>query len=513
MLLFSKKLSFISGIISGLIFAPIFFVPGLVGFSILCYQVKKAISVKHAMIVGFLFGFGHFLISLYWICIGVSVYIDEFWWALPFALFGLPIILAFFIAASSALSWLMRNNTFYHLVFCLCWLLFEWLRSWLFTGLPWNLLGYSLSFSEILIQLANIVGIYGLSFITIYIATSFYYFLTKETAQLKIAIITSIIILLTMIIYGTIRLQQNPTNFSKVTVRLVQPSIPQISKWNEAKFWQNLNSQIELSLSPNKVESNELSPDLIIWSEAALIVPYTYFPIKQKLMDMLKINQSILITGGVTNNNKQGEELQIYSAFFALSTEGESLFEYHKSHLVPFGEYMPFKNILPIKKLTPGLLDYTEGISKLVHLDKFNLTIRPLVCYESIFPSEVRVSNRQADVIINITNDSWYGNSSGPYQHFHISRMRAVENGLPMLRLANNGISAIIDPLGRVVAQLTLNKVGVIDGKIPSKLSKYQTLYSQLGDITVLIIVISVLILQFIIKFLLKNYTIIHKNT
>lgn len=496
---------FLLGLISGLGFAPVFFLPALLTLAFLCYRIITAVNLKQAANLGFIYGFGHFLTSMYWVSIGVSVYIDEFWWALPFALFGLPIILACFIAASCAVSWWGRNSSCYQSIFCLSWVFFEWLRSWLFTGLPWNLLGYALALSDVLIQASSVISIYGLSFIVIYISTSFHYVFTKQYHQLRATLLTSTIVIFAIIAYGKFILDKYPTNFSNIKVRLVQPSIPQIAKWNIAEFWKNLNTHIQLSQRPG-------NPDLIIWSEAALVVPYTYQPVKIKLLDMLNTTSSILITGGVTENNKEGDDFEIYTTLYALTQNGDILFEYHKSHLVPFGEYMPLKSILPIKKLTPGFQDYSEGSGELVYLDKLKLSIKTLICYESIFPDFVRTSNKVSDLIINVTNDAWYGNSSGPYQHFHISRMRAIENGLPLLRVANNGISAIIDPLGRVIKKLVLNEVGIIDGTCPNKLP-FQTLYSQFGNYSILISILLVLIIQLMVKYILKNYLIIYKKT
>ncbi len=508
-MLTSKKLTFVTGTISGLVFAPIFFIPGLLAIAFLCHQVEKAKNWQESSIIGFIFGFGHFLTSMYWISIGVTVYIDEFWWAIPFALFGLPIILAFFIAATCGLAFLanilINKASYYQFIFGVSWVFFEWLRSWLFTGLPWNLIGYALSFSDELIQVASVVGIYGLSFWAVYISTSFYHIFSKDYYKLKILLLNSLILTLLLSLYGVYRLHNNPTSFTNVKIRLVQPSISQEAKWDEQAFWQNLDLQIRLSTEPGDI-------DLIIWSEAALVVPYTYEAIKTKILEMLENKGAILITGGITTNNKLGEDLEIYTSLYALNQQANQLFEYHKSHLVPFGEYMPLKKILPLKKLTPGLLDYTEGDRRLVNLDNYQLTIKPLICYESIFPNFVRTSNKAADLIINVTNDAWYGRSSGPYQHLHISRMRSIENGLPMVRTANNGISAIIDPVGRIIQFLPLNRVGYIDNLIPNKL-KSQTFYSQFGDIctlvAILITLISYLLIQRFQKLPAKN---IHKN-
>ncbi len=500
---YSRSLCFVGGMLSGLSFAPLFFIPLLFSLSLLCYQIRSSSSIKQASLLGFLFGFGYFLTGMYWVSIGVSVYIEEFWWAMPFALFGLPLVLGCFIAGATSISWLFKERSYYRLAFCFCWVFFEWLRSWLFTGLPWNLLGHSLSFAPVLIQVASIGGVYGISFITIYVFSVFYYIFTRQWLEFRAALLTSAIIICTVISYGTVRLAKYPSQFSNLQVRLVQPSIPQIAKWDADIFWQNLDAHLELS----KRNGN---PDLIIWSEAALVVPYTYPPIKDELLDMLKEVDAILATGGVIED-KNETDTKIYTSLYAVNQSGEKLFEYHKSHLVPFGEYVPLKSILPIKKLTYGFIDYAEGDGKLVKLSKFNLTIRALICYEAIFAELARTSNKKADLIINVTNDAWYGNSSGPHQHFYISLFRAIENGLPMLRVANNGISAVVDPLGRIVAELPLNKVGIIDSNCPMKIST-TTIYSHWGDAAALIVALAVSLIQLLVKTTPKIFTFINKK-
>lgn len=470
----SKIFTLISGMISGLVFAPTVFVPGLFFLALLCYRVQIANSWQEASILGFIFGFGHWLVNMYWIVI-IGTIFDEFRWAIPLSIFGLSTILASAITLTCILGFLARNSGFYQLIFCVYWVFFEWVRSWIFTGLPWNLLGYAFSFSDTLIQPSSIIGVYGLSFIVVYIPTSFYHLFTKQYNLLKISLANSLLIMSLITSYGLLRLHNNPTSFSNVTVRLVQPSISQTAKWDVEEFWKNLNLHLALSKEPGDV-------DLIIWSEAAMVVPYDYKPIKIKLSKMLERKKAILITGGITNNGKKGDDFEIYTSLYSLTKEGDKLFEYHKSHLVPFGEYMPLKWILPLEKITSGWLDYTEGIGRTL-MNKPALTIKPLVCYEVIFPNLVRTSNKLSDVIINVTNDTWYGNSFIPYQHLQISRMRSVENGLPMLRTANNGISAVIDPVGRIIQQRTLNEVGYIDSLLPNKL-EYETLYSQFGDIS-----------------------------
>ncbi|MDP4708876.1 MAG: apolipoprotein N-acyltransferase [Rickettsiaceae bacterium] len=489
----NRKISFVAGIICGLSFAPVYFIPGIFTLSVLCAQISAAANYKQAAKFGYLFGFGFFLSTLYWISFGVSVYIEQFWWAIPFALFGLPAFLALFISAHSALAWLFRKTYLYHFIFCCIWLFTEWLMSWIFTGLPWGMLGYAFSISDIMIQPASIFGILGLSFIALYVGSSLF---SKKALFPRLT--TSIILCVMMIIFGYNRLQQNPTEFSELKIRIVQPSTPQTEKWAPETFWKNLNDQVELSQKPG-------DPDIIVWSEAALTAPYYYKPIHNSLMSIFTKDRQVILSGGVNDNAKQGDEYEIYSSLIAINSDGKLLFDYHKSHLVPFGEYMPLANYIPIKKLTPGILAYTPGTRKIMHLKPFHLYIHPLICYESIFAEEVKISNSEADIILNVTNDAWYGSSSGPYQHFEISRVRSVENGLPMIRAANNGISAIIDPVGRTLHRLELNQVDILDGNMPLKLL-LPTIYSEWGNLALSLWVLFVLILQSMIALLYLRF-------
>jgi apolipoprotein N-acyltransferase len=489
----NRKISFTAGIICGLSFAPVYFIPGIFMLSVLCAQISASESCKQAANFGYLFGFGFFLSTLYWISFGVSVYIEQFWWAIPFALFGLPALLALFICAHSAMAWLFRKTYLYHFIFCCLWLFTEWLMSWIFTGLPWGMLGYAFSISDIMIQPASIFGVLGLSFSALYIGSSLF-----RKKLLFPRITTSLIICAMMVIFGYNRLQQNPTEFSELKIRIVQPSIPQTEKWSPETFWKNLNDQVELSQKAG-------DPDIIVWSETALTAPYYYKPIHNSLMSVFTKDSQVILSGGINDNAKQNDEYEIYSSLIAINSDGKLLFDYHKSHLVPFGEYMPFANYIPIKKLTPGILAYTPGMRKIMYLKPFHLYIHPLICYESIFADEVRISNSEADIMINVTNDAWYGKSSGPYQHFEISRIRSVENGLPMVRAANNGISAIIDPVGRTLSRLELNQIDILDGYMPLKLL-LPTIYSELGNFALSLWVLFVLILQSMIALLYLRF-------
>lgn len=472
-----KKSLFLFGFLLSFAFAPIFFAPLLFLIAFLAYFIKSADSLEEALSYGFFFGFGFFISSLYWIAIGVSVYINDFWWVIPFALFGLPLFLSLFIMVQSGVSWYFRNSRHYILAFSIIWVMFEWIRSWLFTGFPWNLLSYSIAFSDNLIQSFSIFGAYGVSLVVVFLSASGVKLIEREATIKYLVFLTLSIIIL--VVFGDFRLRNYKTGFYDVKLRLVQANIPQSDKWDEDLFWENMKIHVNLSR-----EYNGFKPDIILWSEASVTAPYNVPEIKKLLQSAIIYPNTVLITGGISYISQK-----LYSSLYAINQSGDLLFEYHKAHLVPFGEYIPFRSVFPfIKKITHGILDYTPGkIGEVFKLKSLNLAIRPLICYESIFPREV--ITKDADVIFNLTNDTWYGNSTGPYQHFHMARIRAVENGIPLVRVANSGISAIIDPLGRIVEKTGLSSTDVIDNYLPQKLNK-PTLYARFQEGMMLILFI-----------------------
>ena len=469
---------FMLGLLLATTFAPLFLWPAILALAIFAHLLRITATSWNALIRGFLFGLGFFVGGLYWIAIGVSVYINEFWWAIPLALFGIPALLALFIAIAALLSWKFRNSSDYAFYFSVIWVFVEWVRSWIFTGFPWNLMGYSLAFSNEFLQMVSIFGPYGLSFFVVYLATNLLDITGRTRNSCALFILLSLIIAIS---FGKVRLQDNPTHFSDVKLRIVQPSIPQTDKWDYGMFMQNLRQHTELSLI-----DTGFKPDLIIWPESAITTLHDSPFIKKALRASIpSYSNAVLITGGIGSNGKKDDDMEIYVSMYGINSNKNIVFEYHKSHLVPFGEYMPLRSVLPFKKLTHGFIDYSPGLSGQMYNVK-NLKIYPLICYESIFPAEIDAY--ESDVIINITNDGWYGDSSGPYQHFHATRVRAIENGVPLIRSANNGISAIIDPLGRVISATSLNHVITLDGILPQKL-QHKTMYKTFGDYVVLVLI------------------------
>jgi apolipoprotein N-acyltransferase len=472
---------FLAGILCGIAQAPIFFIVGLIGFSILVYLIYDSASIKEAVKRNIAFSFGYFGYGFYWTAIAISVYIEDFWWMIPIALIGLPLIFCFFTSIITVFVWHFRNHIHYVMIYTIFWLLMEWVTSWIFTGLPWMLVGYSVGFSDILSQTANIAGVWGLSFILFNTSSTFYYIWKKNdniVRRMDIYYFATIFAIIS--IYGIWRLDQYPLKFTDTRVRIVQPSIPLRQKWDVDIFWQNLDLHSRLSLI-----NTPIKPDIIIWSEAAVVAPYQIEAVNLYLSGLAKKSNATLITGAVSARNDKH-----YTALIAIDPKGKLLFEYNKFHLVPFGEYIPLRKFIPstFKKLTHGLEDYSPGTTeKIFYMDSIKKKIRPMICYESIFAEEI--INLDADLLVNITNSSWYGNSTASHHLFYVNKFRAIENAIPVIVSANSGISGIFDSLGRIIGKTDLNSITTLDMYIPQKISGL-TPYSRAGLNTLLIIMV-----------------------
>jgi apolipoprotein N-acyltransferase len=282
---------------------------------------------------------------------------------------------------------------------------------------------------------------------------------------------------------GAVRLKMSPIAVTEIWLRMVQPSIPQTMKWEPGTAESNLRRLLDLSnaSSPRPIAA-------IIWPEAA-----TPFLLERDATVRRKIGsvvpeQGYLITGALRGNPPPGAVVQIWNSIEALNADGDVVARYDKTHLVPFGEYIPLRDVLPFKKITPGAIDLSAGQGphtiSLPQLPPFAAAI----CYEAIFPGAIVNEQERPDWILNLTNDAWYGRSSGPFQHLASVRTRAVEEGLPIVRVANNGISAVIDAVGRVRVRINLDTIGYADVVLPAP--GEPTLYSRAGDWGLLVLLL-----------------------
>ncbi|MFM7083540.1 MAG: apolipoprotein N-acyltransferase [Hyphomicrobium sp.] len=505
-----NTLTFLCGLFSVFSLAPFFISPILfLTFPFLVWMLEKPFGMAlntrkiwQSFQDGWWFGFGYFFAGLFWVGEAFLVEAEVFGWLLPFAVLLLPAGLAIFYGAAAILTtsfW--RPGLSGLLIMAVLFSSVEWLRGHILTGFPWNILGYALTSNVVMMQAAGIIGIYGLTLWTILFFSS-PLVLLEQNLNHKNCIkkkITSFVVVVTpavlMYFYGVFQIPINDNyEHNRPRVRLVQPSVPQREKWMVEKQGEIFSLHLNLSRQ-NEEKPNDLSNpfDLIVWPEAAMpFRPLEHPEALEALSALLKGSETILLSGGLRVDFSKAESAQdgakniprLFNSIFAFSSGGDMLGIYDKIHLVPFGEYLPFQKYLELigfQQLTKIRGGFTSGpnprpLFKLKGLPTFS----GLICYEAIFPGQIVQGSERPEFLINVTNDGWFGETIGPYQHLHQTRVRAVEEGLPILRAANNGISAVIDSYGRIRASLGLNKRGVIDATLPPM--NKPPLYAIWGD-------------------------------
>jgi apolipoprotein N-acyltransferase len=494
-----------AGLASVLAFAPFFvwsilFLTLPVLFWLITPRSPEIVSraiLRRAFIDGWWFGFGYFFAGLFWVGEAFLVEADIFGWLLPFAVTLLPAGLALFFGSAAAISRrLWRPGLAGLLITAVVFAGAEWLRGHLLTGFPWNVLGYALTGSDSLMQSAGLVGIYGLTLWSVLIftaplvlaadadsdATSF--------AAVSPGLALAILPLALAAVYGAAVLSSASRAAADTPrVRIVQPSIPQREKWLPAKQGEIFRLHLDLTRrNPAGQEDDFREIALIVWPEAAMpFRPLEHPEALQAIADLLPDKGPVLLSGGLRvekGGTPEAPTLKAYNSLLALDDAGQAAAIYDKIHLVPFGEYLPFQPVLEaigLQQLTKLRGGFAAGPSPRPLLNLPGLPpIVGLICYEAIFPSAAVQGAERPGLIVNITNDGWFGNTTGPRQHLHQSRVRAVEEGLPLVRAANNGISAMIDAQGRIVASLDLNVQGVIDPPLPPV--AVAPLYARWGD-------------------------------
>jgi len=483
-------LSLLLGVCATATLPPVDLVPLLlVAFPALLWLDEGSPSPSASFRLGFAFGFGFFVSGLYWIVGALFVDIASFWWLVPAVVALLPATFALYtglalLATHLATKHFRLPGTARVFVFAIAWTVAEWVRGHAFTGLPWNLTGYAWSGgfpgATAVLQSVSWIGIYGLSFLTI-LAVSLPALLGTPSIgpisrgrRLMPAIGSGFLILVPGVL-GALRLETTPPNNTGIWLRIVQPSIPQTMKWERSAAQRNFRLLLDLSGAP---AARPIAA--VVWPEAATPFLLGRDPLRRQEIGAVAPGPGYLITGAVRANPPPDPVVQVWNSIEILNRNGDIVARYDKAHLVPFGEYVPFRDALSFKKITPGRLDYTAGDGprtiELSGLPPF----APLICYEVIFPGAIVDEHDRPSWILNVTNDAWYGRSSGPYQHFAIARTRAVEEGLPLVRVANNGVSGVVDPVGRVLARIDLDTVGYADLALPA--AGKTTPYARAGD-------------------------------
>jgi len=477
--------AFLLGVLAAAALPPVDMTPVLlVSFGGLVWLADGSRDGRQAFALGWSFGMGFFTAGLYWIGFALTVDWRQFWWLMPFAELGFPAALAIFtglavMASDYAARALRLSGNARIIMLALCWSALEYARGHVLTGFPWNLVGYAWSGgfpgSTAMLQAGSVFGIYGLSFLTVLAACLPARLGAAGGARLS-PVLAALAIVAALAGFGAWRLEAYPRqDVAGVTLRLVQPSIPQTLRNDPQALVADFRRTLGLTLSPgfDKVAA-------VIWPENAG-PPFLDRDNDARLaLARAAPPGGLVIAGTIRGSPLPGPVIQFWNSLAVLDPRGDILATYDKHHLVPFGEYVPFRDVLPINKITPGTVDFSAGAGPAT-LDVPGLpSFSPLICYEAIFPEAVVDPARRPGWLLNITNDAWYGFTSGPFQHLAIARMRAVEQGLALARAGNNGVSAMIDPLGRVVARLGLDDVGVLD--VPLPLALPPTLYARFGD-------------------------------
>lgn len=507
-------IAFLAGASSTLALSPTDIWPlPFITFPILVWLVdgtagRGARGLLPAAAAGWWFGFGYFLAGLYWVGHAFLVDAKTFGWLLPLAVIALPAAMAVYTALGLALARLIwTRGATRVLALAVSLTLAEWLRGHLFTGFPWNAYGYALTSPLWLAQGAALVGIWGLTFLAVAVYSS-PAVLADDRAHTGwpwLAPAMGALAIVSLAFYGAVQLERHPTRFvDGVRLRIMQPNLQQDEKFNYSQKQQVMSRYLALSDQPGGLHD----VTVLIWPESA----FPFFLVREAdalaLIARLLPPRTVLITGAIRPPDAPpgAPVTRAYNSIYVIGHDGSILSVYDKIHLVPFGEYLPFQELL--ERL--GLMQLTKIRGGFIPGDRRRNqpapgapNFLPLICYEIIFPGgavprseqegwfyrhlgrylgwpSVLGAGERPGWLLNLTNDGWFGASAGPYQHFQQARIRAIEEGLPLVRAANSGISAVADPLGRVIKSLPLGSEGVLDAPLPQAIAA--TPYARLGD-------------------------------
>ncbi|HPG88199.1 MAG TPA: apolipoprotein N-acyltransferase [Hyphomicrobium sp.] len=512
-------LAVFAGSASVLAFAPFFASPILfLTLPIFIWLIDGSANPKAAARDGWWFGFGYFFFNLVWLGEAFLVEADKFAWLLPFAITLLPAAIALFWAWAAAVMRRFWMSGFARVVlFAIILSIAEWLRGHIFTGLPWNVPGYALTAPVELMQGAGVFGIYGLTLIALVVFAGPLVILGATRAgdrpAWRSALALAVLPIAALWGYGAAVLTAPLSFMDGVMLRVVQPSVLQTEKWRPEHQRRIFDDHLALSKTNARGETDNFDGIThVVWPEAAM----PFFPLEapKALEEIAAVlpDGSMLLTGALrrelppdSSNQSPGTiaaKAKVFNSILALDQDAKLVSIYDKIHLVPFGEYLPAEKMLTafgLKKLTHGLGAFTPGRTPREPMAVPGLPpVTGLICYEALFPNEVVQTESRPGVILNVTNDGWFGNSTGPRQHFHQSRVRAVEQGVPLIRAANNGISAVVDPYGRLLGELGMNVRGVIDSRLPERAPL--TPYARFGDLVFLAMLAAAGLLAFGLK-------------
>lgn len=489
-------LALIAGALAAFAFPPFGFWPGLFGYGLLLWLVDRGPAerpVRSAFWRGWLAGAAFFAISCWWVYNAFQVDAPDQGWM------GAPAVVL--LAAGIGVFWggacaLYRKIAPAHagrvFVFAAVFGLFEWLRGHVLTGFPWNLPGETFRAGSSMSQAAAVVGAYGLTTLTIFIYAAFAPLFSPGERKRRAGMAAlGLIAMGGLWIFGAARLSGASQRTTDTAVRVVQPDVPQTEKWTPAAFRDIVQRYVNLTARPGP-----RLPDIVIWPEGALpddvadiLSPNSQFPWVAPAIAQALAPGETLFLGAYRSQPGPHGTVKYFNSLIGLQRSGEGLkivSDYDKYRLVPFGEYLPFDGLmdkLGVKALTHVGDSFSPGPRPAPEKIPGMPEVQPLICYEGLYPSLALDGPARPGWILNVSNDAWFGPTSGPVQHLNLASYRAIEGGAPMVRDTPTGVSAVIDAYGRPRpgAELGERESGVIDTLLPA--AAPPTLYSRIGDL------------------------------
>lgn len=442
---------------------------------------------RAAFVLGWIFGFGYFVASLWWLGNALLVDADEFAWALPLAVLGLPAYLTLFWGLAALIARILWSDGFGRLAALgFAFGLAEWLRGFVLTGFPWNAIGYGVMPMPLMMQSTGPIGIFGVSALAVFVCGAPALIGTRR--GMVPGLVIAALLFCGDLGYGAWKLSKADAEVASIAtdgirVRIVQPVIDQSRKLDDQERTSIFEEHLALSALPPQPDAPAAGkdakavakeepkrPDVIVWPETSIPFILTDNPdALQRIADVLKDGQ-VLITGAVrAEASGPGSPPRYYNSIYVIDSHGQIIGASDKVHLVPFGEYVPYEDLLSSLGITDAIAmpgGFTAAATRSLLTLPGGKSLYPLICYEAIFPDEIEDSVERSAALLNVTNDGWFGDTPGPHQHFQEARLRAVETGRWLIRDANTGISGFVDPFGRLVKGLTYNQKGVIDATV-----------------------------------------------
>jgi apolipoprotein N-acyltransferase len=441
------------------------------------FKCLEGVPPRRAFTLGFFFGLAHNLTLVYWV-----VFVMQHYGNLPIPVsLGILMLFASYLALYPALFcffYLHLRGPFYCFKTAGLWVALEFVRAKVLTGFPWCLVGHTQYQDLPVIQIADVAGVFGISFIIILVNSACYTIIFKRSFKTILTEVPAAVLLVVLTLaYGYHRLSEVRNRGPAIKVAVAQGNIDQSVKWNPSFQVKTIEIYRDLTLS-----TRPFGPDLVVWPETA--VPLFFQDggeLADAVLETVKESGAYLVFGGPAYGGR-GDSVHYYNRAYLVSPKGEVTDTYDKVHLVPFGEYVPLKRYLPfVRRLVVSAGDFKAG-EKVVPLRFPEARAGVLICFEIIFPELARAMTRNgAGLLVNLTNDAWYGMTSAPYQHFSMAVFRAVENGRPLVRAANTGFSAFITAQGKIIRVSDLFSETAIT-EVISLGSSSLTIYTRYGD-------------------------------